>query len=210
MFADPLTEQDLYWLGYLQADGCMVSKIGEEYRPGLFRKTGGYLTFAQIYKEPVVALHEYVKAEGKVRLKIRDTNFIKNHEMYLFSSSKPYYTLKDLGLKKQLRQDIYASPHFWRGMLDGDGSLGMYRTTKYNWIYPSLTWCGNEYDMNKCADFVESCGFKRPKIGKARSIFRVGRNGNPALELVKALYDGNYNALSVKKERANLIMKWRT
>lgn len=210
MFADPLNNFDLYWLGYIQADGSLVSKVGQEYSPGLYRKKGGYLAFGQIHEEPVIALHAYVEGQGAVKERIhKNTGFKENHSMFLFSSSKPYYALEALGCKSKLRDDIYLSLDFWRGLLDGDGSINF--VVNSGRTYPAIAWCGNEYDMVKCADWIESTGLKRPKVGVARSIFRVGLNGEPAAYLTKLLYGNDaYSALPIKHKRALEILKWKT
>lgn len=206
MFTDPLTNEDLYWIGYIQADGGMVSIIGQEYGPGLYRKRGGRLVFGQIHREPVEALLYHVQGNGTVRQKNMSTKY-GDCIMYEMASSKPYYNLLELGVKKEIRSDVYKSKHFWRGLLDGDGSVGWVKNRDI--LYPVIAWCGSKFDMDRCADFIENLGLKRPKVGAARSIFRVAINGEPAAYLSKLLYKNEFSALDVKRFRAEETMLWR-
>jgi hypothetical protein len=202
MFTDPLSDLDLYWAGYIQADGGLYSKVGQEYRPGLFRKTGGTLVFGQVLREPVEALLAYVQGEGQVSHKIYDTNYKVGAEVYSMSSSKPYQALKALGIKDKCRADLYLSLHFWRGLLDGDGTVSTQPS-------PIVCWSGNQHDMERCANWVEGLGLRRYKVSQARSIYRVGINGEPAAYLLKLLYLGHYSAHPGKRERAQEAMTWR-
>lgn len=164
------------------------------------------MQFSQVIREPVEALLNYIEGEGKVRIVEQETKygFVR---AFVIGSSKPYYRLKELGVKGVLRQDIYESKHFWRGLLDGDGSIGM--TKNQGKDYPVVAWSGNHQDMVKCSEWVASLGLRQPKVGACRSIFRVGLNGEPAAYLAKLLYAGEYSANSEKQARAALAASWR-
>lgn len=175
------------------------------------------MVFAQVHEEPVQAFLYYVKGEGKVSSRKHGKNsFAKKDEltgetkgqMYIASSSKPYYPLLALNLKKELREDIYESKHFWRGLCDGDGTVAWVKNRGYR--YPVIAWSGSLHDMTRCADWIEGFGYKRPKVGTARSIFRVSVNGSTAVRLIEHLYRGEYSALNYKRKIAEECLIWRT
>lgn len=197
MFNDPLSDRDLYWIGYFRADGCL--------------NRGPYSTqaiFAQKHKEPVEAFREYVGSDNEVRFTNRESNFGAN-PMHVFSTASIGKRLDELGVKTMLRPDIYESLHFWRGLLEGDGTVTT--ITNRGVEYPSLTWAGRLEDMERCADWItNTLGRKRPKVGAARSIFRVGIVGMPAQNLTRILYEDQYSALGYKREAAEKILAWKT
>lgn len=200
MFLDPLTDQDLYWIGYIRADGGL-------YQARNRNENTGYLAFGQKYKEPVEALRSYVGGEGKIHQRTGETNFGPT-SLHHFASTKPFLRLKELGVKTDLRPDIYEQPAFWRGLLDGDGSVGTVKNRGL--IYPTVVWSGRLEDMEKCSEWVaKTLNRKAPKVGTARSIFRVGLVGTPAFNLIKLLYENQYSALPYKVEAAAKALEWK-
>lgn len=196
MFIDPLSDLDLYWIGYFRADGCLSE-----------RSYGISAIFAQKHKEPVEAFRKYIGAENEVIFTERESNFGSN-PMHKITSTKPGRLLKELGTKTDLRPDIYDQAAFWRGLLDGDGSIGLVKNRGL--LYPSIVWSGRLEDMERCSKWVaKTLNRKAPKVGAARSIFRVGLVGTPAFNLIKILYENQYSALPYKAEAAAKALEWK-
>lgn len=196
MFNDPLSDRDLYWIGYFRADGCLSDR--------------GYsisAIFAQKHLEPVEAFRQYIGATNEVIFSERESNFGSN-PLHKINSTKPGKRFKELGVKTDLRPDIYEQPAFWRGLLDGDGSVGMVKNRGL--LYPSIVWSGRLEDMQHCSEWVaKTLDRKAPKVGVARSIFRVGLVGTPAFNLIKLLYENRYSALPYKVEAAAKALEWK-
>ena len=196
MFNDPLSDRDLYWIGYFRADGCLVT-----------RSYDVQAIFAQTHQAPVEAFRRYIGADNEVKFSERESNFGPN-PMYKITSAKPGPALLALGVKTELRSDIYQQAAFWRGLLDGDGSVGIIYNRGYP--YPSITWSGRLEDMQHCSEWVaKTLDRKAPKVGVARSIFRVGLVGTPAFNLIKLLYENQYSALPYKVEAAAKALEWK-
>jgi hypothetical protein len=191
-FIEPFTDIDLYWIGYLQADGSIT-------------RNSSSIRFAQKYYEPVYEFAQYFKGVTHVHQSIAGTKHICPGYVS-YHASAPFNkqgSLNNIGLKKELRADIYKSKHFWRGMVDGDGCISLSGSV------PVIGLCGNHNDMSMFANYVESLGLCKPKIGIARSIFQVRISGEAAAYLSKELYLGEYSALPVKAEKAKVSMKHR-
>lgn len=196
MFTLPLSSQEEYWVGYIRADGCIVRK-----------PRGKVVIFAQKQIEPVQAFKDFIEHEGAIVRTNRTSNFGLNI-MHKISSAKPAYALDNLGAKTELEPNLYTSKHFWRGLLDGDGTIMM--INHYGRDYPTIAWSGSEHDMNMVSIWLGNLmNCKPPKVGKARSIFRVGINGGKAKFVALHLYDGEYSALPYKREAAMSFKDWQ-
>lgn len=188
MFTDPLTELDLYWIGYFRADGC-ISRYPKH-------KSG---QFTQNIPYPVHELANYIGKAGKVRECQRTTSW-GECTYWSISSSKMAYLLDDLGAKTELRPNIYKSIHFWRGLLDGDGSV---KKASYGGNNPVIDWNGSLEDLTQLVIFLEDhFQQKMPKIHTHSTIFRFTLSGRRAWKLLNDLYLNQYSANDVKQGKA--------
>lgn len=201
MFDLPLKEPEAYWCGYLQADGGIYTRA----RTQSHWKPSTSIMFGQKEQEPVQAFVDFFGGEGQVRHIERQTNFAMQ-TLYQASTSKHAIRLQELGIKTDdWHESLRLDPHFWRGMIDGDGSVGW--VTNGGKQYPVVALCGSQSDMQRFSDFVFMTIGRRYKVGAARSIFRVACNGKPAAQLIRALYfEGCYHANAVKYDRARAIL----
>lgn len=181
MFTHPLTELDLYWIGYFRADGC-ISRNGK-YKNAQFTQNNPY---------PVEEFAKYIGKENKVRKCYRSTDFGDGY-YWSISSSKIAYLLDELGAKTILNPEIYKSLDFWRGLLDGDGSI-LKRTHGGN--CPIVRWNGSEEDMRQIANLIGT--ESRPY----HTIFRTQISGRKAHSLLTELYLDKYSANQVKRDKA--------
>lgn len=203
MFTDPLSPEDLYWIGYIRADGHLMKPRTET--------QSGRLVFSQKYKDPVEALHKYVNGTGNVSLKpIKQSLFnAKESNCYVFSQIDPYENLVKLGVKENLREDIYNNLHFWRGMIDGDGCICLTKSSSSaSGKAVTVTLCASEIDINRYVLFLKSIGIKKTRIYSYISSFKVALGSEPASYLLRYLYDGHYSALVYKREKAEVGMKY--
>lgn len=180
MFKDPLTELDLYWIGYFRADGCISRG---KYKNAQFTQNQSY---------PVEEFAKYIGKEGKVRSVSRDTNF-GLCTYYSVSSARIAYLLDEFGTKTNLRKDIYESLDFWRGLLDGDGSVGK---DPYGGNSPVIKWNGCEEDMQHIAYMLGKSALAH------HTIWRVVVKGRQAYSLLGELYRDKYSANQVKQAKA--------
>ena len=203
MFDLPLKEPEAYWCGYLQADGGIYTRA----RAKAHWKPVTYIMFGQKEREPVDEFHSFFEGRGQVRLKEYESNFGKA-SFHVAQTHNHALRLKELGIKTDdWHESLRHSPDFWRGMVDGDGSVGW--VTNGGRQYPVIALCGSLSDMTHFSNYVTSLELRRPKVGAARSIFRVALNGAPAVKLIKELYYTDcYCANQAKLERARSAAEW--
>lgn len=197
MFQLPLSPEEQYWCGYLRADGCLIRG-----------PRGKIVRFAQKTQEPVDEFARFMGAPNPVRLTDRLSNFGPN-SLYQSATARGAKELDELGVKTELEPSLYSSKHFWRGLLDGDGSVIMAKNQGS--FYPCVSWSGSLVDMEALCLWLESTlGCQAPKISKCRSIFVVALNSSKAKWLGLYLYKGEYACLGYKRETALSFEKWDT
>lgn len=123
LFSPPLTPDELYWCGMIHADGS-VDPVKLQVR------------LAQKERYVVEQFLEFLRQETKISHVDRVTNYGRN-EMYLVASAVKHRAavanLIDLGVKGDLTPELYASRHFWRGLIDGDGTVKL-MSRGYPWV----------------------------------------------------------------------------
>lgn len=199
MFADPLTDRDLYWIGYIRADGYLHTN----------KKTGRkQLIFTQKNRHPVEELASLVGNQVYTREDV--TNYGPSIKHKVATSGPVARRVDELGVKTELRPDIYHSKHFWRGLLDGDGSVG-YKKRAGSPDYPFLSYVGSTTDMTNLSSWLGdlmNCAGPTVHPIKSPGMAIVTLGGNKAKFVATYLYDGEYSALPYKRESAESVMRW--
>lgn len=202
MFTKPLTDRDLYWIGYIRADGHLQAPRKSTH--------SGRLCFSQKHEEPVVALHKYVGATNPVRVMKYSGELSRPGSFgYNFSTKQAYRELYNLGVKDLLlAPDITGSLHFWRGMVDGDGCVCLPKSRSKRNV--SIFLCLSLEDADCFTNFTRELGLSGSRIYDYGSICKVQFGGEPAAFLIKYLYEGHYSALDYKRSLAEEGMKYRS
>ncbi len=117
-----LDEAACYWVGYLITDGCIGSYNGRSYRL--------YLPQARKHREQCEGLKAYLQSELGIQ-DYKAITFGKLREFSRVSFTLPTEVAKrllELGIrpaktaKAQASECLLSNIHFWRGVIDGDGS----------------------------------------------------------------------------------------
>jgi hypothetical protein len=206
MFADPLSPEDEYWVGYFRADGHL-RKI----------KHNRCASFMQTRFHPVNELACHIGKKGKVISRGLRTNkgFYIGHHLF---SAELGYAMDRLGVKDQLRPDLYLSKHFWRGMIDGDGCIFHHRTKlasgKESWS-PGVSLLASLQDNQHYREFIKTPldGFEvHLQPTKSGDMCYANVVGNRAKLIAHLLYENEYTANIKKyaKVRAILDKPWST
>ena len=193
---DNLNELSAYWLGFFAGDGTVV-KRGNSYQitVGLAKKD----------KHHLGKLKSFLGSSHKI-FKSRN-NFI-----FTFRSLKIGSKLLDYGIIPNKsagfwikKRNLLLNRHFWRGLLDADGSLGVYNDKE------SLRLVGC-YDI--LSQFFSYCKIVYPstlnnKIRKHKNIFVIAFLTNTAKFFVKHFYENSSIFLERKKQIADMIIKYK-
>lgn len=100
---------------------------------------------------------------------------------------------------------LASSRNFWRGAVDGDGSLHMARNS-----VPRLSLCGSRALVESFGDFLLTQGIGVPTVRANGSIFEVRYGGKTAVEVAGCLYSSCVVALDRKLAIVNAFAerKW--
>ncbi len=203
---DTLSEQSAYWIGFLIADGNI------SYKKGI----------------PIIALHlkegdlqhlmkfrSFVHSSHKIGSYINKTWGNKSYSIS-FSSERIANSLIKYGCvpKKcfvaEIKGDIQFNRHLWRGILDGDGSLGLYSRLNGNGSVRKVPYISLTGTYNVCRqfrDFLQKQLEPMPQkiIPSKRSYFFMVSD-HRAIKAIKLLYDNCKVALDRKLIQTDTII----
>lgn len=172
---------DEYWAGYIHADGSI---------------SGNKLRFAQKQEAPVLEFMKYSGAKTMSKVD-RQSNF--GHNTMACTYAPIGIRFSNLGVKDRPVSQLLQSKHFWRGMIDGDGTVDHMQGG-----YPRIMLCGTEFIIQEFSKWCSYLfGSKGPKPHQQRTgTWYAGLGGAKARELGLFLYDGEYSANKPKLETA--------
>lgn len=210
-FTKPLTAEAKYWVGFLLADGC-VSAGSHGYGTVCLR-----LKFSDA--EHVRKFARFVGVlEESVREYTEKSTWGYGHGVQLQFAGKElvgqlaeYNVIPRKSGKEVVEESLALDPDFWRGMLDGDGSLSMVLRKPYPRPYPWITLCGSNDVVSRFVDYLfVITGFK-PSISSCRSIFQTALAGKKARVAISNIYPvGCDPVLERKMVLAKAIIDWRS
>lgn len=198
-----LTEESAYWIGFLMADGC-ISKGGTKGTQPSLR-----LDLAGKDEAHVVAFREFLGSSHSlnrrsfgndytaVNLQVRSQALVDGLALYGVTGLKP---------QRVPCADLIGNRHFWRGMVDADGSL-LFRRNR-NSIECVLYLSGSKGVLERYQQFlITILGRTVPVSRSKRGHFRVTVSARSARLVAASLYDGEYIALSRKRDLARSFLR---
>jgi hypothetical protein len=189
MSSEFLSAQDLYWIGYFRADGHITAS--------------GQGRFSQSVRGPVAEFAKYAGLEdSRVIQRTDNAEFfgLPKHERtkYVVVCTVIGRKFRDLGVKTGPIQPAWStSKHFWRGLIDGDGSI-IHNSKGHLYLYL----CGTEEDVTAFSIFCESVLHFRPRVYASNNIYHCALGGDKVKYLCHLLYKNEYSALEYKRLKA--------
>lgn len=219
-FAEP-TDAACFWAGFLLADGCV------------HRTPKGYcilvLKLAVADYDHVAAMRDFLGSSHPIRIRGESNNAAINGKVVRSSGSAELYVSSEPILNDLARYGVVPgktrrceipdfladNPHFWRGVVDGDGTVNFRIGNKLldgrrARSRPSISLVGSESVVQAFCDFASrrfvSCRGMRPS--QYSKIWRAGCSGANAVRLVELLYRNPSPSLARKAEVARQIIKF--
>lgn len=144
---------------------------------------------------------------SSVRQRIRNTNFKNNYKTKIFSNSRKefreFLILNGFPVFRKSENvgppnSTYDELHFWRGVIDGDGSIGI---TSKNIPFISFVTV-SENLKNSYVKFIEKTLNRKIKTtrNKRDNAYNIMISGKDAIILTKILYIDNNNGLYLERK----------
>jgi hypothetical protein len=190
---DILTPSACYWLGFLITDGC-VSDDGR-ISLGLATRDVDHLTkflkFCGSSNSVRTSLH------GSVSIAIRSVAMSNKLKSYGVVPRKTF-------ICEVLHPELLTSPDFWRGCIDGDGSIYIDKDGKSHVSFSTAS----EKFITQFKDFVKSI---IPDLVASTTYYRHCYNmsvyNTKAIKMIKHLYTDPCESLARKQLIADWVMK---
>lgn len=204
---DALTPESLYWMGFLFADGCVHrNRDGQASLVcGLAVKDLGHLEKLRAFCKSTHKIRHYTaKAGSRGGVVVGE----REHVYWRVRSNRICDALESRGIvTKRVRvpaPELAASRDFWRGCVDGDGSIDIVEKK-----HPQIRLCGQPALIDTFRTFliVNQLADLAP-YKTSSGIWQIGTSGKKALAIIETLYlDVPNNAvLERKNTRAQKLL----
>lgn len=203
-----------YWVGFLLADGCVIVPPSSREQ----RRLSVWLAVKD--RQHVEALLRFLRSDCPLKFRKPHGRPVCGRMVHSdgaygfdFSAGALVASLARLGVvprKTKVAKAVGAlahDRHFWRGVVDGDGTVGLNANGK-----PYLSLCGTRRLMEQFLTFVRCVD---PKVtatvqpASAGICFTLRVNCTAAQHVVRELYRGRVTALSRKAVAAERVLLWR-
>lgn len=192
---DLQNSNDLYWLGMLATDGWLTAntRIGLELKDELHIKE----------------FKNWSKSNNKILTRNRDLGISYS---FAFSNMYLYEQLVGLGITerksftlKVKNSLLLTSKDFWRGAVDGDGSLSWVKGSSDK-RYPGFNFgCGSKLFVEQFVLYAQEIVRKSITLHKKKNqeLYYISLRGMPAVRLIEELYGEQRFSLHRKQIIAN-------
>lgn len=203
---DTVNERSAYWLGFLMADGSVFYQ---------HNGSGSAIIAVTLATEDIGHLKKFrafLKADNPIHI-AKATDTYKTRCSLRVTSDRLAKRLATYGIvprKTKITQAHHVEhlPAFWRGVLDGDGSLEI-RETRPHYLMPILQIYGSRPLMAQFWRFAkDNIPGWQSHVRTLPCVYGTSVSGNRCKTLVKLLYDDASVALDRKMSIARDIMAW--
>lgn len=198
---DEVNDESAYWVGFLMADGCVS---GNSITLSLSAKDGDHVNKFRVFLGSDIPLRRYTYSStfGPSSNKTYDAVTLSVHSAKIRKSLSKFGVVPRKS-KTAVVNGLANNRHFWRGVIDGDGTL--FVDKRYNVATVSLV--GSKALTSQFLDFaklhVETSALVRPH----KTIFEVGISGYSAAVLIGIIYSNASIALERKSFKATSILQ---
>lgn len=189
------TKEALYWAGWLMADGCISEKKNDQSPLVCLRLGAKDLAQLEKFKLFLGSTHTITHSPRKDNH--GDTYCLSVGSKKLVADLSTYGVIPRKTFISKALGGAENSIDFWRGAVEGDGTL------YFSAGYPGLTMLGSWTLMNQFCDFI---GRELPPT-KKKNIFAVATSCRKAVAVVTTLYENAEFYLPRKFDIAKKMME---
>lgn len=185
------TEEKAYWLGFITADGC-VDNRGFAFSITIQKSDRDHL---KKFKKIIESQHPIRTIENTSILSIGSQKLVRALIRLGVTPCKSYtvHPCKDI--------PIGLTRYYWRGLLDGDGSI----TIRPSMIQIGYT--GSKFMVDGFKDFVRTFAQSLSSPHPSKGVFAIGYGGSGLPKrIVEELYDNNTVSLTRKNKLARQVV----
>lgn len=198
---DEITPESAYWAGFIFADGHVVKESD--------RQRVVSVGLAEVDYQHLVKLRSFLRSDHAIT---RTTN--GDHAACIYAPTSAYMCdrLLELGrYEGEIADELVTSRDFWRGVVDGDGSLGSYGTRRNSYgprrDKAVVNVVGSLRLMTAYAGFIGSAGLAKLEPHPHKTIYGVSTSDKSAARIINLLYGNSASpVLDRKAERARQIL----
>lgn len=194
---DRLSPSAAYWIGFLMADGH-IRDDGCTIDLALAAKDGHHVACFKRFLQTTYPLLRRGCSGGlggpQIRLVARSRQLVAALHRYGVTPRKTFTA--------KASKKLVNNRHFWRGLIDGDGSIVVTR----RWRSLSLT--GSAELMRQFCEFVAKTIKAKVTPHPRKSVWGVSLGERSAAALAKLLYSGARVALRRKARLARQLLRW--
>jgi len=182
-----------YWTGFMMADGCIVHRAGR--MPTLA------LVVSDVDREHLERFRAFLRSDHAIT-KIAKRPNSNASVRFALTCERLCADLAALGVRQRKSATAKAPDHlvmdrdFWRGVVDGDGSIGRYRAGAM------LRLVGSQDIVTQFLEFARTHVPTQASVRPHKSIFTTGIVGRIAEHLASVLYQSSDVALARKANAA--------
>ena len=195
------TEEKAYWLGFILTDGCV--SVRDKWKKDLILtiKDLGHL---QKFVKDINGNNKIqtIKRKVKKHTKIYESLSIRSQKMVDDLITLGITPRKSMTVRIPILPDCLY-PHFWRGVIDGDGTMGFYINKKrYNHKSFNIGLVGNKFVVSSFVKYVKKILGIELNYYPHKSIFSVKTTNKKAVKISTLLYQHANIFLDRKMELA--------
>ena len=206
---DTVTDDSAYWVGMLITDGCVTG--GEKRKESPIVRLG--LSASDVAH--IERFRAFLKSNHPIHFRNPTGRSFHGGPLaeIRISSSRLAESLEQFGVTRRksltaLVRFLETNPHFWRGVIDGDGNMYIRKMGKH--VSPAIRLVGSPQLTRQFLSFVQiyepSCRVSIQDKRGGTNVSHVAVAGKRAVRIIRLLYENCPVALDRKKAIADQII----
>lgn len=195
---DNITKESAYWIGFLASDGNLYKRKRQNHYEYVIQ-----IALANIDKIHLKKLQQFLKSDRPL---INDRGIATKLSI---NSLKIFNSLQKFGLTTQktfslkICQDLVYNHDFWRGMIDGDGSIFC---CKNGHVGINLT--GSKHICVQFIEYLNKFYNYNPSLVKSKNVYSISIGKKEIVKkLLETLYLKSVIYLDRKYNKAKEVLK---